>query len=107
MKGPQLDLWGNGENPKDTGIASVESHNPTFVEKMRARAIEVATSEGTVTSDDLRRYGKAYGIEPNHPNAWGAIFRGNLWRSVGRKKSTLNSNHSREIRVWSLKEVSL
>jgi hypothetical protein len=103
----QLNFWnldGTGTLLKERGLDSVESHETTFVEKMRRRAVEIATESGTVTSDDLRSYAKAYGIEPNHQNAWGAIFRGKLWRSVGRKKSTVNSNHSREIRVWALTE---
>ena len=104
----QLNFWnldGSGAARKEKGLDSVESHEATFVEKMRNRAVEIATESGTVTSDDLRRYAKAYGITPNHPNAWGAIFRGKLWRSVGRKKSTLTTNHSREIRVWALTEA--
>jgi hypothetical protein len=103
----QLNFWnaeGSGSILKERGLDSVESHEATFVEKMRKRAFEIATESGTVTSDDLRHYAKAYGIVPNHQNAWGAIFRGKLWRSVGRKKSSLNSNHNREIRVWALTE---
>ena len=100
----QLSFWGKGEARKEAGIASVEANNPTFCERMRKRAIEIASEKGTVTSDDLRLYGKAMGIVPNHPNAWGAIFRGKLWTAVGHEKSKLNSNHSREIRVWAIRK---
>ncbi len=86
----------------DAGIQSVGTHNASFVDIMRAEARRIARAVGSVTSDDLRRYAKAHDLKPNHPNAWGAIFRGAEWKMVGRMKSKLMSNHAREIKVWGL-----
>lgn len=95
-------LWGSGTTGKQLGLAQVERMQRPFVELMRERAIAIARATGRVTSDDLRAYAQAEGIVPEHSNCWGAIFRGSCWRCVGRVKSKLTSNHSREIRVWEL-----
>ena len=95
--------WERGHKRKEAGLDSVEAHNPSFVEIMRNRAREIVAKTGRVTSDDLRRYARVNGIEPDHPNAWGAIFAGKDWVQIGRTKSTLTSNHAREIRIWALR----
>jgi len=55
---------------------------------------------GSVSADDLRRYADKHNDQPGHVNAWGSVFRGAGWRMVGRMKSTIPSNHAREIKVW-------
>ena len=85
------------ERRRDLGVESVRE---TFVEAMRRVAIQMSDTEGQVSSDDLRRHAKERGISPKHPNAWGVIFRGKGWTCVGRMKSSLVSNHAREIRIW-------
>jgi hypothetical protein len=94
-----------GEAARDEGVALVSENNPTFVEIMREAARVLARKNGSVCSDDLRAYAQMCGIEPEHQNAWGAIFRGQEWVVVGRRKSRLTSNHAREIRVWTLREL--
>lgn len=99
----QLSLWGSGDTLRDAGMATTELANADFIRTMRAKAIEIAKAKGVVTSDDLRKHAQELQIGPSHPNAWGALFRvGKTWRVVGRIKSKLSSNHSREIRVWAL-----
>lgn len=97
-----LSTAATGEDLKQIGLDLVESHNPTFVETMRDYARQYCKIHLSVTSDDLRRYATSHGIKANHPNAWGAIFRGNEWRATGIEKSTLPSNHGRMIRRWEL-----
>lgn len=96
----QLDMLAFGERLKEQGLERVEAHHGDFLETMRDYAKVFSQRYGYVSSDELRRYAKAHGIEPDHPNAWGAVFQGKNWRHIGRKKSTLPSNHAREIRVW-------
>jgi len=53
-----------------------------------------------VTSDDVRRWAEEAEDHPHHPNAWGAIFRGNDWTSLGLSSSEVASNHARRIFIW-------
>ncbi len=85
---------------KQLGLDLVEDHNFSFVDHMRDLAIAISNRDGQVTSDDLRRAATRLGIEPDHQNAWGAIFRGKRWKPMGYVNSTLPSNHARVIRVW-------
>ena len=94
-----------GSAGKKAGIDRVEEHNLSFVELMRREARRIARATGKVSSDDLRRYARVSGLEPEHPNCWGSVFRGPEWVCIGRMKSKLVSNHAREIRVWAQKET--
>jgi hypothetical protein len=96
--------WRGGRASKNVGQDLVEENNRTFVATMRRRAVDIAMAKGRVTSDDLRRFAFAEGIKPDHPNAWGAVFRGHELVEIGRTKSRLTSNHHREIRVWGLSQ---
>lgn len=93
----------DGAAQKQLGLALVERNNPNFVETMRSRARVLARRNGAVTSDDLRGEAIALGVEPAHPNAWGAIFRGKEWALEGFEPSVHPSNHGRTIRRWSLR----
>lgn len=95
----QLTL-GIGEALGDRGIALVAENNRGFVEVMREHAIRVSLQKGSVTSDDLRQIAINSGLEPHHPNAWGAIFRAKGWEAVGFVKSRLPSNHGRRVCQW-------
>jgi len=88
---------------RDRGLDQVESNSPTFQELMRAEAKRICRIKGWVTSDDLREYANREGIEPHHPNAWGAVFRGKDWVTVGIANSTVPTNHARLIRRWAYK----
>ena len=89
-----------GEARKEEGIGRVSGNSALFLNWMRHKATEFSVKCGSVTSDDLRVYGDAWGIYPHHPNAWGAVFKGRNWKCVGRMKSAWPSNHARSISVW-------
>jgi len=91
-----------GEQEKEQGQSLVESHNPHWIEIMRQAAVNFARERGTVTTDDLHQFGDMLGLAPRHPNAFGAIFRGPQWKSVGFVKSKRVSAHARIIRQWRL-----
>ena len=88
-----------GQILKQYGIELVRSHNPDFVELCRGYAREHATAYGSVTSDDVRLWANLNDIYPNHPNAWGAVFKTGFER-VGFTKSKIPSNHARIISIW-------
>lgn len=106
MSNPEPNLFDlpAGIREKEEGQNLVETHTPDFVDTMREAAKSIALSKGTVTADDLRSYGLKNGLRPHHPNAWGAIFKGSEWRTVGYTRSALVSNHARTIRIWTLTE---
>jgi len=91
-----------GEQEKINGQALVESHNQDWIETMRRAAEHFARTHGTVTTDDLHEFVDAVGPVPRHPNAFGAIFRGPMWKSCGFVKSKRVSAHARVIRQWQL-----
>ena len=97
----------SGKELKQLGLDLVEEHNKTFVELMREHAIALSRRHGRVTSDDLRAAAARSGIEPDHKNAWGAIFRGKNWKPLGFENSKIPSNHARVIRVWRWEEQQL
>ena len=89
-----------GQRDASEGIEQVAYANSAFVASMRIMAYAIATQQGTVTSDDLRRYASERGMKPTHPNAWGSIFREVGWKADGMTRSKVRSNHGRMIRVW-------
>lgn len=101
----QLSLT-EGHALKADGQALVEDRNETFVALMRAEARRISKERGWVSSDDLRVYASQLDLKPIHQNCWGSIFRGPYWQVVGRRKSAVPENHSREIRAWQYVEQS-
>jgi len=93
----------NGKQLKEAGIAKVAANNESFLTLMRLQAMRICNLHGKVTVDQLRRYAAKKHIYPNHPNAWGAIFRGRRWQRIGYKLSTTRSAHHRVIGIWVLK----
>ena len=91
-----------GERQKIYGMELVEFNNQGFVHSMRKMARKMIKQCGRITCDDLRVIANRYGIEPDHPNAWGAIFRTKDFVACGFEKSKLASNHARRIIVWTL-----
>ena len=85
---------------RDRGIDSVEQNNLTWVERMRFHAKKISDTFGEVCADDLREIAARTHDNPEHCNAWGAVFRGKQWRVIGRRKSTTPTAHAREIKVW-------
>ena len=85
----------------EIGLDLVSSHNPDFLTLMRRQARRICLEQGMVTCDELREYASAQGIEPKHPNAWGAVFRTGF-RKVGYQPSRTPSAHARIIAQWAL-----
>ena len=94
-----------GEQLKLKGIDQVAENNSEWLDCMRTLAIAWAQDFGYVCADDLRPFTNTIPFQPNHPNAWGAVFRGRHWKMIGRRKSRYTSNHAREIKVWRYKEA--
>jgi len=99
MSEQQLNL-SLGMRLRDRGLDAVEDHNMSWVDRMRWVARRICDEEFTVSADDLRDYVHRNNDHPDHPNAWGAIFRQKGWRMVGYKKSAAPSAHAREIKIW-------
>ncbi|MEM6485324.1 MAG: hypothetical protein AAF662_10110 [Pseudomonadota bacterium] len=92
----------DGETQKQQGLDLVVLNNQEFVKCMREHAESIALHKGDVSADDLRPVAERIGIEPNHPNAWGAIFKGRVFRRKSSVKSRWPSNHGRYITLWEL-----
>lgn len=104
----KLNLF-EGKAELDRGIDQVSVRGEDFLARMRRVAAFVAYTRGFVTSDDLRAYADQHGIEPHHPNCWGAVFRatpkkGWKWVEDGWTTSRLVSNHARKIRIWKIEK---
>lgn len=89
-----------GDQLKDDGQEAVASHNVDFLRIMRSKAMQMAITHGRVTSDDLREYAAEICLAPDHPNAWGAVFRCVDLRKIGYEPSRTPSAHSRVITIW-------
>lgn len=97
----QLDLT-EGQHLRDIGIEKVAGHNTTWIETARLTAEGICRRHGQVTSDDLREV--MAGNEPDHPNAWGAVFsRCKRFKKIGYTQSRMPSRHAAVIAIWALK----
>lgn len=116
-------LFGQAEGirRKVAGQTRIEGriHNYTFLHTMRRMAVNLAVRKepgqdhsddslvGFVNSDDLRKWAEREGIEPDHPNAWGAIFRKaptgyRFEKTPEWRASRIPSNHGREVPTWAV-----
>ncbi len=87
---------------RDAGIKQVAKNNAHFLEVARNIARSLATAKYEITSDDVR---KACPIEPLHPNAWGAVFKGGNFEWTGKyRRSALVQGHGNMQRVWRLRD---
>ena len=95
-------LWDarSGDERKAQGLEAIEETDRHWIQRMRESAIKISLLKGMVSTDDLRPIADQSGDHPKHVNSWGAIFRGTLWMTVGRKKSTWPSTNGREIHIW-------
>lgn len=85
----------------EAALNGVEAENKTWLQWARGMAQTISKINGSVTSDDVREKADLYGLQPDSPKSWGALFIGTGWTRVGRKASTVKTNHSRWINVWS------
>jgi hypothetical protein len=91
-----------GQKRRERGIARVTYSNSEFVSVMREYIIAKARRGGTVNADHVREIASRRGIEPTHPNAYGAVFRCPEFKPVGYTHSKAPSRHAGVIRVWEL-----
>ena len=89
-----------GRKLRDAGIKKVAINNADFIAKMQKKALRLSETKGEVHIDDLRAYAIKQGIQPDHKNAWGAIFRAKGWHKIGYRPSALPSNHGHVSPVW-------
>lgn len=89
-----------GRKLRDDGIKRVAINNSEFVAKMQKQAIRLSRQRGEVHIDDLRAYAIKQGIQPDHKNAWGAIFNAKVWQKIGYRPSALPSNRGHVSPVW-------
>lgn len=101
--GQAISNLSEGELKKQIGLSLVAQGSEEFLEVMRAEAKRIARVRGQVSADDLRPIAKNLGIEPHHPNAWGALFRGSDWIRIGFKNSTCGSRRAGMVAVWKLR----
>ncbi|MBT8460328.1 MAG: hypothetical protein KJN60_11715 [Boseongicola sp.] len=89
-----------GEELRDEGIARVAAHNEEWLDWIRRVAMDASRLHGSVTSDDLRAWAEFKGRRPDHPNAWGAVFREKGWTRLGYQQSERPEARCRPIGVW-------
>lgn len=87
---------------RDYGLKQVEMNGERFQEVARAVAYNYAMAHGGyVTNDDVRKHCP---LIPHHPNAWGAVIKGDgRFVSVSFKESEAVSRRSGMQRIWRLK----
>lgn len=86
---------------RDRGVKQVADNNKHFLTIARNVARRTAMRKGEITSDDVR---KNCPLEPLHPNAWGAVFKGKEWAFTGKyRTSHAVSRHGGLQRVWRLR----
>jgi len=86
---------------KTKGIALVATHNAAWLEEARAIAREICRQSGSVTAEDVR---DKIHTAPNHPNAWGAIFKSTEFTPIGFEPGRHVQGHCRVIRRWRLRD---
>ena len=89
-----------GRQYRDHGIAKVGRNNEEFMTRCRQYAIDTCRLHGSVTIEQVRIFATCNALIPNHPNAWGTIFRAKGFKPVGFVQNTLESAHARLVRVW-------
>ena len=99
--------WRKGASERDEGMNRVEKNNDEFVQVARDVAEDLARRNGMVCADQTREITEAYGIFPNHHNAWGPVFRGHPGLKAapaGWKYSERPANHRSKQMWWVLRD---
>jgi len=86
-----------GMRLKNDGLTYNEMHNILWMDRMRKVAKTICARKNYVTTDDLRVYANSVDDQPDSPNCWGAVLKGQEWVSIKRVPSELPSNHGRFI----------
>jgi len=89
---------------KDEAMDKLEVSGATFLKAMRDKAREICKLNGTVNSDDLRKFAETWGIVPPSKYHWGNVFSPKEFVYAGTVRSKRPSNHARRIIKWKLKK---
>jgi len=96
-----------GLQMRDRGIEKAIRHSETYIETARCVArILYRRLNRPISNDDIREVMLSYGIEPEHKNSHGGVFKNGEWEFVGWTPSKIPSNHGRPVRTWKLREGS-
>jgi hypothetical protein len=94
---------------KDAGIRQVSRSNLNWLIAVHERLRKISKErEGQmVTGEDVRSTLMEFGLEPNHPNAWGALINGLIKKKVLIRTNSYRSmkdprSHARSTRVYKL-----
>lgn len=88
-----------GEDLKREGMELAASNRAELLEDAKAAAKQLAMECGEVHLDMVREK-----VDGDLGPAAGSVFKGAEWEFTGRRiRSTLPSNHGRELKVWRLK----
>lgn len=89
-----------GRQYRDSGVTRVGRNNEEFLFRCRQFAIDTCRRDGKVTIEQVRVFATCNNLIPNHPNAWGAIFKTRYFKPVGFTQNAIESAHARLVRVW-------
>jgi len=68
--------------------------------RKRAKTLAVKRRHRIVCCDDLRAYCMDKGITPKSNNAWGSVFRSDVWQQVGFRQSVTPTRRGGIQRSW-------
>lgn len=84
----------------DAAMTNLELANASWLAWARGEAKTLSLLRGSVTSDDMRERCDRYGLQPDSPHAWGALFKCKDFIFIGRTRSRYPSSNGRYIGVW-------
>lgn len=91
------------EEPLDAVLDAAERDKAIWL-RLASSAIDDLRASGREFSADDVRAAMPHGLEPHHPNAWGALFnsyrREQLIELAGYRQSTTTSRNGGVLRMW-------
>lgn len=91
----------SGQTLKDAGMTLAATNRKELLEQARRQVRLRASLNGTATADDLDE-----DLRVQLGPAAGSVFKGDDFEFTGeRVRSTMDSNHARELKVWRLTAV--
>lgn len=94
----------DGEARKKAGMSLAAGANARNLARAREIAVQIA-SRHSLRECEAESVGKMLQDEGIAPGPWmGSLFKGGCWEFTGQRiKSSLVTNHARELKVWRLK----
>jgi len=97
------ELIEQGKQRRDDGMSKVAARGKVFLSSMRSWAVGYAIRHGRVTANDVRKHAERIGVEPEHKNVWGSVFKDPRFVALGYESSSVPSRNAGVIRIWGLK----